>query len=144
MKDRTIDILLVEDNPGDVSLTLEILRASAKPCRVEVVGDGEEALSFLRREGIHERAPRPQLVLLDLKLPGKQGHEVLAEMKADDLLVGIPVVIFSGSRDHADILKAYRLRANCYVPKPAGLEALREALRGLEGFWLETASLPVK
>jgi len=137
------DILLVEDNPADVRMVLEVLRSAPRVCRVQVVVDGSQALAFLRRQGAYEHATRPQLVLLDLNLPGLNGHEVLAEMKAEPHLAGIPVVIFSGSRDGQDIMKAYQLRASCYVSKPDGVEALRETLQGIEGFWIGTASLPL-
>lgn len=137
-----IDILLVEDNPGDVRLTREAFKSSKLLNRLHVVGDGEQALAFLRREGVHADAPRPGLVLLDLNMPRMGGREVLAEVKADEELRRIPIVILTTSEDEDDILGAYDLHANAYIRKPVDLDQFVDAIRKLEGFWLEIVRLP--
>ena len=137
-----IDILLVEDNPGDVRLTQEAFKASKLLNRLHVVGDGEQAMAFLRREGVHADAPRPGLVLLDLNMPRMGGREVLAAVKADEDLRRIPIVILTSSEADEDVLGAYDLHANAYIRKPVDLDQFVEAMRKLEGFWLEIVRLP--
>jgi CheY-like chemotaxis protein len=137
-----IQILLVEDSPGDVSLTRHALTRAKVANELHVVGDGEEAMAYLRHEAPHEEAARPDLVLLDLNLPLKDGREVLAEMKHDDVLSSIPVVVLTTSSDDGDILRAYQLHANSYVTKPVDLGEFLEAVRSIEGFWLSIVRLP--
>lgn len=137
-----IDILLVEDNPGDVRLTQEAFKASKLLNRLHVVGDGEQAMAFLRREGVHADAPRPGLVLLDLNMPRMGGREVLAAVKADEDLRRIPIVILTSSEADEDVFGAYDLHANAYIRKPVDLDQFVEAMRKLEGFWLEIVRLP--
>jgi CheY-like chemotaxis protein len=132
-----IRILLVEDSPGDVVLTAEALRDARVANELHVVRDGEEAMRFLRGEGEHAGAPRPDLVLLDLNLPRMDGKEVLAAMRADPDLAGIPVVVLTTSTRDADILDAYDLRANAYVSKPVDFTRFLDVVRSLEGFWVE-------
>lgn len=137
-------ILLVEDNPGDARLTLEAFGTRSAPDRVRHVVDGAEALAFLRREGGHGKAPRPALIVLDLNLPRLSGREVLAVIKADAALRCIPVVVLTTSQAEEDVLAAYNLHANCYVAKPADLDAFLLAIQRIEEFWLRTARLPVE
>lgn len=137
-----VDILLVEDNLGDVRLTQEALREARTPLRLHVVRDGVEALAFLRREEGYRDAPRPGLVLLDLNLPRKDGREVLTELKSDESLASIPVVVLTSSQAESDIERSYRLHANCYVAKPADFEQYLSAMRMIEEFWLKLAKLP--
>lgn len=139
---RPVELLLVEDNPGDVLLTTECLRDCGTRNRLHVVADGQEALSFVRRQGRYADAPRPDLVLLDLNLPRLGGREVLAEMKGDNALRCIPVVIFSSSTADRDVMAAYRLHANSYVTKPAEYDALVQVMKSIELFWLASARLP--
>jgi CheY-like chemotaxis protein len=141
---KPVEILLVEDNPGDVDLTLEALENSKIRNRLSVVADGEEALAFLRRTGKHARAPRPDLILLDLKLPKKDGREVLTEIKADDDLKRIPVVILTTSQDEEDIFESYNLHANCYITKPIDLHQFIRVIKAIEDFWLTIVQLPPK
>src|SRR4051794_24701063 len=122
LQGRPVEILLVDDSPGDVRLTREALREGKIRNNLSVVTDGVEALAFLRREGRYAGAPRPDVILLDLNLPRKDGREVLAEIKADDRLRRIPVVILTTSADERDILRAYELHANCYITKPVDFE----------------------
>ena len=136
------EILLVEDNPGDVRLTREALRESSLPSRLSVAGDGVEALAFLRREGKYAEAPRPDLILLDLKLPRKGGLEVLAAIKADERLKQIPVVVLSSSTAPDDISRAYQLQASCYVTKPADLDHYVSVVQSIEGYCFSVAELP--
>src|SRR4051794_28214029 len=133
---KPIEILLVEDSPADVDLTREALEDAKVHNNLNVVNDGVEALAFLRREGVHAAAPRPDLILLDLNLPKKDGREVLAEIKADPILRRIPVVILTTSQAEQDILKSYDLHANCYISKPVDLDAFVDVVRSIEGFWL--------
>jgi CheY-like chemotaxis protein len=135
---RPVEILLVEDNPGDVRLTIEALRESKVRNNLQVARDGVEALEMLRREG----AVRPDLVLLDLNLPRKDGREVLAEMKADPHLHTIPVVILTTSRAEQDVLRSYELQANCYISKPVDLEQFIAVVKSIEDFWLTIVTLP--
>jgi two-component system, chemotaxis family, response regulator Rcp1 len=140
--ERNIELLLVEDNPGDVLFTEEALQEISMPVRLSVVADGEAALLFLRRIGEFASAPRPDLILLDLNLPKVSGIEVLAEIKRDPQLRRIPVVVFTTSNAEDDINKTYDLHANCFITKPTGLVGYSAAMRSLEGFWLSTAELP--
>lgn len=137
-----IEILLVEDNPGDVDLTREALETGKLRNNLYVVRDGEEAMAFLRHEGKYAGVPRPGLVLLDLNLPRKNGREVLAEMKSDANLKRIPVVILTSSQAEEDILKTYNLHANCYVTKPIELNHFIKVVQAIEVFWLTIVELP--
>ncbi len=139
---RPAEVLLVEDNPGDARLTLEALKEGKVLNRVSVVPDGVEAMAFLRREGPYADAPRPNLILLDLNLPKKDGREVLAEVKVDPDLKRIPVVILTTSRAEEDIARTYDLHANCYVTKPVDLDKFLEVVRSIEDFWLAIVQLP--
>ena len=136
-----VEILLVEDNPGDVRLTQEALRDAKVRNRIQVAEDGVEALALLRREGKYAGAVRPDLILLDLNLPKKGGREVLEEIKGDETLRHIPVVILTTSQAEQDILESYRLRANAYVTKPVDLEQFLRVVRSIEQFWLEIVKL---
>jgi CheY-like chemotaxis protein len=139
---RPVEILLVEDNPADVELAEEGLRESAAPACLNVVRDGEEALRYLRGEGEYAGALIPDLILLDLKMPRKGGLEVLAEIKADDVLRGIPVIVLTSSDSPGDILKAYDLQASCYVTKPSDLEEFRRVMHSIRDFCLTVVKLP--
>jgi len=139
---RAIEILLVEDNPGDVRLTIEALREGKLANNLQVARDGVEALQFLRRQGPHGNAPRPDLILLDLNLPKKDGREVLAEIKGDPDLRRIPVVILTTSQAEQDIVKSYDLYANCYIAKPVDLESFIRVVRSIDSFWLTVVQLP--
>ena len=139
---RPIEILLVEDNPGDVRLTIEALAEGKVRNHISVASDGVAALSFLRDEGAASGAPRPDLILLDLNLPRKDGREVLAEIKDDPQLHQIPVVILTTSSAEEDIVKSYNLNANCYVTKPVDLTQFLSVVRSIEGFWLSVVKLP--
>lgn len=144
MPDRApipIEILLVEDNPGDVRLTTEAFRDARVRNRLHVAIDGVDALAFLRREGRYGDAPRPDLILLDLNLPKRTGREVLEEIKEDKDLKHIPVVILTTSQAERDILESYRLRANAYVTKPVDLEQFLKVIQSIEQFWLEIVKL---
>jgi CheY-like chemotaxis protein len=140
--DRTVEILLVEDNPGDVRLTLEAFKEGKLHNRLHIARDGEEALAFLRRQGPYAEAVRPDLILLDLNLPKKDGREVLAEIKQDQELHRIPVVVLTTSKAEQDILKVYDLHANCYITKPMDLDQFLRVVRAIEEFWLEIVKLP--
>jgi CheY-like chemotaxis protein len=137
-----IEILLVEDNPGDVRLTMEALKDGKVSNRLSVVGDGVEAMAFLRREGKFTNAPRPHLILLDLNLPKKDGREVLAEAKQDPDLKRIPVVILTTSEADQDILHSYELHANAYITKPVDFEHFIGVVKSVEDFWLTIVKLP--
>ncbi|MBN3962679.1 response regulator [Nostoc sp. NMS8] len=137
-----IEILLVEDSPEDADLTVEILGDAKVLNRIHVVEDGVEALKFLRQQGDYANAPRPDLILLDLNLPRKDGREVLAELKADPDLKLIPVVVLTTSGADEDILRTYTLNANCYVTKPVSLEEFAKVIRSIEFFWLVAVKLP--
>lgn len=139
-----IEILMVEDNPGDVRLTQEALRENKVHNHMAVTRDGVEALAYLRQEGEYADAPRPDLILLDLNLPKKDGREVLAEVKADPQLKRIPVVVLTTSSADEDILRSYDLHANCYVTKPVDLDRFITVVRSIEGFWLSIVKLPPK
>ena len=141
---RPIEILMVEDNPGDIRLCVEALKEGKVRNRMHTVGDGEEALAFLRRQGPYAEAPRPDLILLDLNLPKRTGQEVLAEIKEDPDLRRIPVVILTVSEAEADILRTYNLHANCYITKPVDLDRFIEVVKSIEDFWLTVVMLPPK
>ena len=144
MNGRKVHILLVEDNPGDARLTFEAFREARVPNHLSHVTNGVQALEFLRRGGPHAGAARPDLILLDLNLPCKDGREVLAEIKADVTLRRIPVVILTTSQADEDILRAYDLNANCYVSKPSDLDEFIRAVRCIDEFWLTVAKLPAE
>lgn len=139
---RPIEILLVEDNPGDVRLTREALHEARVANRLSVARDGVEAMAFLRHEGVYRDMPRPDLILLDLNLPRKNGHEVLAVIKDDPNLRRIPVVILTTSRDEEDVLTTYNLHANCYIVKPVDIEQFIAVVRSIEDFWFQIVLLP--
>ncbi len=140
--DRPLRVLLVEDNPGDQRLAMEGLSQGPKRHEIFAVSDGEQALAYLRGTGDHEGAPRPDLILLDLNLPGLDGREVLSEIKSDPLLRLIRVVVLTSSAADADIHASYSARANCYVQKPTELDDLLRVMRLIDSFWLSTALLP--
>ena len=142
MQGRPVEILLVEDNPADVHLTVEALRDARVHNNLHVAADGEEALAFLRRRNGYTEAPRPDLILLDLNLPRKSGREVLADIKADPDLRRIPVIILSTSSSDDDVTSAYDLPANCYVTKPVDLDEFIGVVRAIDSFWLSLARLP--
>ena len=137
---RPIHLLLVEDNPGDVRLTTEAVQQSGLSCTVDVVGDGERALDYLRRRPPYEGASRPDLVLLDLNLPCLSGHDVLAELRTDETLRGIPVVVLSGSKAEDDVTRAYALQADCYVTKPVAAAEFVRAVRAIGPLCLGVAT----
>jgi chemotaxis family two-component system response regulator Rcp1 len=139
---KKIDILLVEDNPGDVRLTEEALREGKVLNRLSVVGDGAEALDYLFQRGAHAGASRPDLILLDLNLPKKDGREVLAEIKADGSLKRIPVVVLTTSQAEEDVFKSYNLHANCYIAKPVDFDSFIHVIRSIDAFWLSVVRLP--
>jgi two-component system, chemotaxis family, response regulator Rcp1 len=137
-----LQILLVEDSPGDVRLTKEAFKDAKVHITLHVALDGAEAMAFLAREGKHVDAPRPDLILLDLNLPKKDGRSVLAEIKGNPHLKTIPVVILTTSSAEEDILKSYRLHANCYITKPVNLEGFLKVVRSIDNFWLSVVKLP--
>ena len=137
-----IEVLLVEDSPGDVRLTREAFLAVNRSVQLHVAGDGVEAMAFLRREGVYVDAPRPDLTLLDLNLPKMDGRQVLALIKADDQLKTIPTVILTMSGDEADVVESYRLHANCYFNKPVQLDVFENLVKSINDFWLNRATLP--
>jgi two-component system, chemotaxis family, response regulator Rcp1 len=139
---KPITILLVEDNPGDADLAREALFDSKFNNNLQVVDDGEKAMAFLHREGVYADAPRPDLILLDLNLPKKDGRQVLAEIKEDPNLQRIPVVILTTSRAEEDVLRTYQLHANCYITKPIDLGQFLHVVRSIEDFWLSIVVLP--
>ena len=139
---KSIDIFLVEDNPGDARLAKEALKESKVKNRLHIVKDGMEATDFLFKRNKHKDAPRPDLIILDLNLPKKDGREVLAEIKDDDDLKRIPVVILTISKAEEDILKTYNLHANCYITKPLDLDKFIEVVKSIEDFWLTIVKLP--
>ena len=141
---QPIEILLVEDNPADVRLTTEALKEEKIYNNLHVVTDGVEAIAFLRREGKYAKAVRPDLILLDLNLPKKDGREVLKEIKNDDNLKIIPVVVLTVSKSEEDILKSYNLHANCYITKPVDLNQFMKVIRSIQEFWLTIVKLPPK
>ena len=137
-----MELLLVEDNPGDVRLTQEAFQECHVPVNFTVAYDGIEALDVLNRRGLYSHAPRHDLILLDLNLPGKNGREVLLEIKADDDLRRIPVIIMTTSTAHQDVQRAYNLNANCYITKPVEFEQFVRVIKSIGDFWLTTATLP--
>jgi CheY-like chemotaxis protein len=140
---RPIEILLVEDNPGDVRLTKEALKEAKVINNLTVLKDGEEALAYLRQQDHYANAKRPHLILLDLNLPKKDGRDVLAHIKADEALKRIPVVVLTTSQAEEDVLKSYSLHANCYITKPVDLDQFVRVVRSIEDFWLGIVVLPV-
>lgn len=139
---QPIEILLVEDNLGDIRLTQEALKDSKLRNNLSVVQDGVEALAFLRQQGRYANVTRPDIILLDLNLPRKDGREVLAEIKEDDNLKRIPVVVLTTSSDEKDIYTSYNLHANCYISKPVDLNRFVEIVKAIEGFWFQIVKLP--
>ena len=139
---QAIEILLVEDNPGDVRMTREALKDAKVVNTLHVVEDGVAALDYLYRRGEYDAAPQPHLVLLDLNLPRKNGREVLAEIKSDDQLRRIPVVILTTSQAEEDVLRAYNLHANCYITKPVDFTQFTKIVKTIEDFWLTVVTLP--
>ena len=139
---RSVDLLLVEDNPGDIRLTEEALKDGPVRVNLSIAKDGVEAVEFLNRRGSFKDAPRPDLILLDLNLPRKNGREVLAEIKADPDLRQIPVVVMTTSKSEQDIERAYELNANCYITKPIELDDFLAVVHSIEDFWLTKAMLP--
>ena len=141
MTPRPVRILLVEDNPGDVDLTREGLEEASLHNDLFIAEDGEQAMTFLRNEGPHKDAPRPDLILLDLNLPRMDGREVLAEIKADPELRRIPVVVLTSSEAEEDVLRSYNLHANCYITKPVDLEKFLKIVQSIKGFWFSVVTL---
>lgn len=139
---RPIEILLVEDSPSDVRLTQEALSEGQVLNRLHVVNDGVEAIEFLRRSGTHQNASRPDIILLDLNLPRKNGIEVLQEIKQDDDLKSIPVIVLTTSDNEQDVLRSYCLHANAYLTKPVGLDQFMDVIRSFKNFWLTIVTLP--
>jgi CheY-like chemotaxis protein len=139
---RPIEILLVEDSPSDAEFTNEALKEAKVRNHLSIVEDGVQAMEFLRRQGRYSNAPRPDLIMLDLNLPRKDGREVLAELKADDSLKLIPVVVLTTSRAEEDVLRAYQLHANCYITKPVDFQQFLSVVRSIESFWLFVVTLP--
>ena len=137
-----VEILLVEDNPGDVRLLQEAFKEGGLTCRLNITRDGEQAMAYLHKQGPYAESPRPSLILLDLNMPRMDGRELLAEIKSERKLSRIPIVILSTSTDQKDIQKAYELHANCYLPKPSDLDSLIQLSKVIEGFWLNAALLP--
>ena len=136
------EVLLVEDSPGDVRLTMEAFRDANAPIHLHVVSDGVEAMEFLKKGGDRASAPRPDLILLDLNLPRMDGREVLAQIKADPILRMIPTIILTTSEAEADIAKSYQLQASCYLSKPGQLGAFESLMKSISEFWLQSATLP--
>jgi CheY-like chemotaxis protein len=139
---KPMEVLLVEDSPGDVRLTREAFKDAKVLINLHVASDGTEAMAFLKREGGHTNAPRPDLILLDLNLPKKDGREVLGEIKESPTLKSIPVVILTTSASDADILKSYLLHANCYITKPEDLKGFLNVVKSIDNFWLSVVKLP--
>jgi CheY-like chemotaxis protein len=139
---KPVEILLIEDNVGDARLAQEALRDAKVRNHLSWVADGVEGIAFLRREGSYAKAPRPDLILLDLNLPRKDGREVLSEIKSDDKFKRIPVVILTTSQAEEDILRAYHLNANCYISKPVDLDQFMKVVKTIEDFWLTIVKLP--
>lgn len=141
-KSSIINILLIEDNPGDIDLTLEAFQKTSTPNNVFVVEDGEEAIAFLKKEGQYENMCTPDIILLDLNLPKIDGRTVLAEIKSDESLKHIPVIVLTTSKSEDDILKSYKLHANCYISKPTGIKQFWEMVSYIESFWFKIVRLP--
>jgi two-component system response regulator len=143
-RSRPIEILLVEDNPGDVRLTREVFADARVTNHLSVVNDGEQAMAFLRHEGDYAGSPRPDLILLDLNLPRKSGREVLEDVKTDPKLLSIPIVVMTTSEAETDILNSYHHHANAYVTKPVDLDCFIDVVNKIEGFWLTAVKLPTE
>jgi two-component system, chemotaxis family, response regulator Rcp1 len=141
---KLLEVLLVEDSPGDVRLTQEVFRDTNSSIRLHVAADGVEAMAFLRNEGAHADVHRPDIILLDLNLPKMDGQEVLAHIKEDENLKTIPIVILTTSAAEADILKSYQLRANCYLSKPVQLDEFERLVKSINSFWLTDVKLPAQ
>jgi len=141
---QSIEILVVDDNPGDVQLIVEAFEDAKLSNQLHSVGDGVAALAFLRREGRYQGEPRPDLIILDLNLPKKDGRAVLQELKADPSLCGIPIVVLSTSRADEDILKVYDLHANCYITKPVDFDQFVKVVQAIDTFWFAIVTLPTK
>lgn len=144
MQHEPIEILLVEDNPGDVRLTKEALRDARISNHVTVAKDGAEALAIIHRQGPHANAPRPDLILLDLNLPKVDGFEVIAKLKSDEACKRIPIVVLTSSKAEEDILKSYNLHANCFITKPIDFSQFTNVIRSIENFWFAIVQLPSK
>lgn len=144
MQGKPVEILLVDDNPGDVRLTIEALNESKLLNKLHVVEDGMEAMAFLKNEGKYKKRLSPDIILLDLNLPKKDGREVLAEIKKDDNLKKIPVVILTSSQADEDIIKTYNLHANCYVNKPVNMDQFLKVVKSIGDFWFSIVKLPPK
>jgi two-component system, chemotaxis family, response regulator Rcp1 len=142
MEAAPIEVLLVDDSPGDVRLTQEAFKDAKMLINLRVASDGVDAMAFLGRQGKHADAPRPDLILLDLNLPKKDGREVLSELKESPTLKSIPVVILTTSASEADILASYQHHANCYITKPVDLEGFLKVVKSIDGFWLSVVKLP--
>ena len=140
-RSKPMEVLLVEDSPGDVRLTQEVFRNANNAVHLHVATDGVEAMTFLKREGPHAHAPRPDIILLDLNLPRMDGREVLAQIKQDGNLRMIPTIILTTSDAEADILKSYQLQANCYLSKPVELDAFERVVKSIDEFWLTQVKL---
>lgn len=141
---RPIEILLVEDSPADARLTREGLKDAKIANNLHVVTDGRSAIEFLARDGAFADAPRPELILLDLNLPGVSGHDVLEQVKGSDRLSGIPVVILTSSAEEEDVVRSYELKANAYITKPVDFDQFTKVIRSIEDFWLSVVRLPEK
>jgi chemotaxis family two-component system response regulator Rcp1 len=139
---RSIRVLMVEDNPDDVELTKEALKDAKVQCDLHVVEDGVEAMAYLRKRGRHLQAVRPDIILLDLNLPRKDGREVLTEIKTDQELLSIPVVVLTTSKAEEDILRAYNSHVNCYITKPVDFEQFVKVVKSIEDFWFTVVKLP--
>lgn len=139
---KMLNVLLVEDNPGDARLAVEALREGGAKVQLHLAQDGVEAMAFLKREAPHGEAPRPDLLLLDLNLPRKDGREVLAEVKNDPSLRRIPVVVLTTSQAEQDVMSCYELHANCFITKPVDLDQFINVVKTIEGFWCQTVKLP--
>lgn len=142
MREQPVEILLVEDNPGDVHLTLSALKRTAIPNRVHVVGNGEDAIRYLHRSEGFGSAVRPDLVLMDLNLPRKGGHEVLEELRSDEEFRTLPVIVFSSSERDKDVIRSYGLRASCHIAKPINANDFDHVAQAISSFWFEVATLP--
>jgi len=139
---NAFNILLIEDNPGDIRLVVESMKESKKPNNISMVKDGVEAMTYLHHEGVYANAVRPDIILLDLNLPMKNGKEVLAEIKKDPDLKRIPVIVFTASSAERDVINSYDLHANCYITKPVSLDKFIEVVKSIEKFWLTVVKLP--
>lgn len=139
---KMVEILLIEDNPGDIRLVKEVFKDAKLHNNLQVALDGEEAMKMLRQEGEYFKAPRPDLILLDLNLPKKNGREVLREIKEDESLKCIPVVILTTSNAEEDLIETYKLDANCYITKPVDLDEFIKVVKSIQNFWLEIVKLP--